>query len=147
MINGIASEIQFQDVQYPKNNLSVYNYISNFDTITFKTYDDALAVNVNASQLITPWAAFQAILITFPLEIDTLKCPLAPRTFNFSTNPEFVIPIAPTFILRENRNSHILCNWIFTLAPTQQLKVVVRKMNLAKNINVSLTDETMATTM
>uniref|UniRef100_A0A914Q4J7 Apolipoprotein B n=1 Tax=Panagrolaimus davidi TaxID=227884 RepID=A0A914Q4J7_9BILA len=146
MINGIAREIQFQDVRYPKNNLTVY-YTSNFDTITFKTSYDALAVNVNASQLMTPWTAFQAILITFPLEIDSLKCPLAPRTFDFSINPELVIPIAPTFKLRETRNSHVLCNWIFTLAPTQQLKVVVRKMNLADNINVSLTDEAMKTTM
>uniref|UniRef100_A0A914QPR5 CUB-like domain-containing protein n=1 Tax=Panagrolaimus davidi TaxID=227884 RepID=A0A914QPR5_9BILA len=101
MFNGVAREIQFHDTRYISNNLTVNQYVSTFDTIKFSTYADVLAVNVNTSTkyYYTQWLAFQALVVAFPK--NPAVCPFGGETFDFSTNPNDTVPIAPSYNLPE----------------------------------------------
>uniref|UniRef100_A0AC35ESR8 CUB domain-containing protein n=1 Tax=Panagrolaimus sp. PS1159 TaxID=55785 RepID=A0AC35ESR8_9BILA len=145
MFNGVAREIQFHDTRYISNNLTVTEYISTFDTVKFSTFADVLAVNFNTSTkyFITQWSAFQALVVAFPK--NPLVCPFGGETFDFSTNPNDIIPIAPSYNSPEIAFSYTLCNWVFKIAQNQQLKIVVKSINLADNITLTLVDEKMYT--
>uniref|UniRef100_A0AC35GFT4 CUB domain-containing protein n=1 Tax=Panagrolaimus sp. PS1159 TaxID=55785 RepID=A0AC35GFT4_9BILA len=137
MLNGVISEMQFYDTHNKTNQLTTRGgYNSNFDIVNFTTSGNGLAVKAFSYESETAWAAFQAIVISYPQNFQ--GCPLENKTFDFSIDKKSVIPVTPTFQLPDLELSYKLCNWFFTIAPDQQLKVVLRKIEFSENDNITV---------
>uniref|UniRef100_A0A914Y836 Uncharacterized protein n=1 Tax=Panagrolaimus superbus TaxID=310955 RepID=A0A914Y836_9BILA len=98
--------------------------MSNFDAVTFST-GSPLLITVENYFSSPSWKAFQAAVIPCSSsDIFDERSPLYNQTFDFSQNPDLVIPV-----LANTEWEQDVFNWYFILGASQKLKVAIKSMS------------------
>uniref|UniRef100_A0AC34FD40 CUB-like domain-containing protein n=1 Tax=Panagrolaimus sp. ES5 TaxID=591445 RepID=A0AC34FD40_9BILA len=138
MLNGAANQINLIDYSNNSNNQTISHYNSNSDIVTAFSSNNSLYFEIPENISRHSWTAFQAIALAYDPKLN-LSCPFSSQNFDFAVNSELIIPIASEFI-NNSADTYKACNWGFTLNSTknQKLKVVIKKLNLNLNFNLTL---------
>uniref|UniRef100_A0AC35F5I3 CUB domain-containing protein n=1 Tax=Panagrolaimus sp. PS1159 TaxID=55785 RepID=A0AC35F5I3_9BILA len=133
MLNGELNEIDLIDYSF---NETIHSYNSNYDIIIKLSTTNYLYFQIPESFSRQKWIAFEAIALAYDPKLN-LTCPFSKQTIDFSINPELVIPITSDFAPNSSYTFKA-CNWNFIVNSTQQLKVVVKKLNPSSDFILNL---------